>query len=496
MTYSAIRIFDNNIFRIILLSVLSFCYLLFFSVTLSPLLHCDELGMDSSMFELMGLAILKGYVPYVDLFDHKGPLLYFIEALGQWLIPGKTGLFLLQVVSLSVIVNLWYSSARMFTGYIRSYFCIILMFFTYHIISTEGNLSEDWAILFITIALYVCCKLIQDRGNDLWMNSAILGVCFASVFLIRPNDAVAFVGGPVFGILLLLTIEKEQLRALKCIGYAIIGALCVITPCVCYFAYHHALPEFWYGLVGYNMNYTRGVVNMVINCASVNKYVYLPILITTIVILFNSSHKKYLLLIVPTAVLAYLFLGERTYNHYFIAWLPCVFLFFWIGVLAVSQSSSIRILSLLLFLLMPFFNNRNILEIPYNDIKFISKTLVSEPIDEYASTEELFRSVSAQDRDSIWCYNLGWAKGENSFPILWTNQIVPCNRVPLAFMAKIDGSLYPDMDITTAKPLYILYAVREDPDVSYYNRDSLFICENYYVQSRIEKPEVLLYKRK
>ena len=494
MTNSATCIFDNKIFRIILLSVLSFFYLLFFSVTLSPLMNSDELGMDSSMFELMGLAVLKGYIPYVDLFDHKGPLLYFIEAIGQWLIPGKMGLFLLQALSLSIIVNLWFSIAKMFTDYIKSYLCVVLMFFSYHIISIEGNLTEDWSILFITVALYICCKQIQNTTKDSWINYVILGVCFGSVFLIRPNDAVAFVGGPIFGMLLLWVLKEEYNRGLKCIGFSIIGALFIITPFACYFAYYNALPEFWYGLIGYNMNYTDGVVNMVLNCTSINKYVYLPILITTIVLWFGSSHKEYLFVIVPTALLAYLLLGERTYNHYFITWLPCVFLFFWIGVF-VTMQGSLKILSVLLFFLMPFFNNRNILKIPYHDIKFISRTLFSETKDEYASTEILFHSVSLQEKDSIWSYNLGWGKEENSFPILWRNQIVPCNRVPLIFMAQIDTTLYQDMDITIAKPLYILYAAKEEPDISFSARDSLFIKENYYMYSKIEKPEVLLYKR-
>ena len=62
-------------------------------------------------------------------------------------------------------------------------------------------------------------------------------------------------------------------------------------------------------------------------------------------------------------------------------------------------------------------------------------------------------------------------------------------------MAQIDTTLYQDMDITIAKPLYILYAAKEEPDISFSARDSLFIKENYYMYSKIEKPEVLLYKR-
>ena len=57
MINSATCIFDNKIFRIILLSVLSFCYLLFFSVTLSPQMNSDELGMD-----IKGVYSLCGFV--------------------------------------------------------------------------------------------------------------------------------------------------------------------------------------------------------------------------------------------------------------------------------------------------------------------------------------------------------------------------------------------------------------------------------------------------
>ena len=50
-----------------------------FAVNISPFTIYE--GCDSCVFKQMGLAILSGKTPYLDLFDHKGPVIYFINAL-------------------------------------------------------------------------------------------------------------------------------------------------------------------------------------------------------------------------------------------------------------------------------------------------------------------------------------------------------------------------------------------------------------------------------
>ena len=63
-----------------MLIVLAIFMLLFATVT-SPLF--DNLyGYDSAFFRFIGSSILKGKTPYVDIWDHKGPVLYFIQTIG------------------------------------------------------------------------------------------------------------------------------------------------------------------------------------------------------------------------------------------------------------------------------------------------------------------------------------------------------------------------------------------------------------------------------
>ena len=74
----------------------------------SPLLFAYSRWMclDSDIFQYVGYTITKGQRPYTDIFDHKGLLLYWIEALG-YIINPSWGVCVLQVVNLSATIFLW-----------------------------------------------------------------------------------------------------------------------------------------------------------------------------------------------------------------------------------------------------------------------------------------------------------------------------------------------------------------------------------------------------
>ena len=49
----------------------------------------------------------EGKIPYLDMFDHKGPILYWIEYLGL-LIPGKNyfGIWIIEAINMIITVAL------------------------------------------------------------------------------------------------------------------------------------------------------------------------------------------------------------------------------------------------------------------------------------------------------------------------------------------------------------------------------------------------------
>lgn len=72
--------------RNILISALLFIIATLFVVlflTGAGFIYKDRYGYDSAIFMYVGKAMKFGYVPYRDLFDIKGPMLFLIQYIGQ-----------------------------------------------------------------------------------------------------------------------------------------------------------------------------------------------------------------------------------------------------------------------------------------------------------------------------------------------------------------------------------------------------------------------------
>ena len=121
------NIFSYKHYCFIYLIFISTLFLLFYSYTTSPL-YLNE-GMDSTIYKTIGLGILEGKIPYRDLFDHKGPMVFYINALGQLIMSGRMGIFLLQIISLSFAVLFIYKTSRLFGGYGMSFLMSIVFLF-------------------------------------------------------------------------------------------------------------------------------------------------------------------------------------------------------------------------------------------------------------------------------------------------------------------------------------------------------------------------------
>lgn len=79
-----------------------------FTITCANFLNDFQVG-DFAIFSALGLSVEKGLVLFRDVFDHKGPLQFFIYAFAHYTGCFKLTIFLLDVIACTVDLFFTYS---------------------------------------------------------------------------------------------------------------------------------------------------------------------------------------------------------------------------------------------------------------------------------------------------------------------------------------------------------------------------------------------------
>lgn len=246
----------RNIIYTLLFLLSAFLGAFFFSETTSP--FYSDWGYDSAMFQTIGKYWAEGVLPYVGLFDHKGPIIFFINAVG-YAIAGRTGVFILQVIFLAVTEALAYKLLRTAFSERVSLPAALLLPVILAANWTEGNTTEEY-ILPLLFASYLfmqkwCCKAENGEFNHAPRGAFIYGLTFAFALLTRVTNALGVCLGVAF-IVITLIAKKQWKNLFENAGAFILGAAALVAPFCIYFAAHGALYEMWYGTLLFNLDYS------------------------------------------------------------------------------------------------------------------------------------------------------------------------------------------------------------------------------------------------
>lgn len=281
---------------------MSILYLLIFSYSSSPLY--DTYGGDSSIFMLIGKGILDGKVPYLDLFDHKGPLLFFIQALGQSIISDRLGIFIFQIINLTLCLIILHKISNLFISNKKSFITSVSFFIILIMTMRNCNISEEYSLIFILSSLYLSLKYyLSEAIEHNYKYSIVYGICSMSLFLIKMNVIIP-IGVIVITIVINLMIKKKYKNILINGLAFILGMSIIMIPICIYFIYHGALYEMIYGTILFNLKYMGvGTGKLpLINFIAQQTVTLLPAIIPSIsIILIYKNNKKYKLITVIIA---------------------------------------------------------------------------------------------------------------------------------------------------------------------------------------------------
>ncbi len=217
-----------------------------------------SIGQDPGVFVYIGRKMQAGAVPYRDFFDHKGIVLYFLQWLGLTIsFPGTlSGIWLLEIANLFAFLLLFYKTMSLVTRCRPAMVLatVLVAPFCLRRVLAGGNYTEEWALPWIALALYVFLFFLLTKR---YKKSSIflLGVGFAAVFFLRVNMVgVWAVFLPV--ILVLLVRQKRAREIASCAGLFAAGLAAVAAPILIYTLATGSLSAFIDDYFLFNLVYT------------------------------------------------------------------------------------------------------------------------------------------------------------------------------------------------------------------------------------------------
>lgn len=219
-----------------LLTIVGVFIMTFCSYT-SPAFYFDT-SPDNNAFFTVGKAMMHGIVPYKDIFEQKGPYVYFLHGLA-YLVSNRSFLliFVYEVATLVAAMFLVYKLGQLLKVSQLGALLIALLsplLFLYHPYYDYGDTVEFFTLPLL-ISLVYLLVLLDQRGltvSHWWFfaQGAIVGVVFLSKYTLL-GAWIVFYLGLVGGLL-----AKRQWRQLgRVVGWSAGGFLVTTVPWLIYF---------------------------------------------------------------------------------------------------------------------------------------------------------------------------------------------------------------------------------------------------------------------
>ncbi len=226
--------------------IVSIIFLLVFSYSTSPL-YPYSYGWDSAFFQLVGKGMTKGYLPYRNFFDMKGPWLFFVQYVGACI--GKYGIFLLQCIGLFMTLEICLKCEQIFLlqSSAKSMILRLLPLGMIMAITIEGgNLTEEWSLPLLFLCFYLALQYIMGEKKEhkiLW--GLIYGIAFGIISLIRITNTV-LICAIVATVSISLITQRMWLNLIKNAIAFLGGVIISFSIPVLYFSGNGMLGEMFY----------------------------------------------------------------------------------------------------------------------------------------------------------------------------------------------------------------------------------------------------------
>lgn len=218
-----------------------------------------EIGADNAIFLTVGKAIAMGKVPYVDIVENKGPVLFLLNALPQFFMEGTLGVFIIEALMMVGATLLLLNTARKMQGDKRSALCAVAAVGVYFATLTNtinsGNFGEEYNLFLLVVALWALVRAVTGSGKRHWVSPFLLGFSAATIALIKISDI------PACGVIILfylIWMAMEKRGFWKDFFVCIAGMALIAVPVFVYLGLNGAIGPMFEEYILSNFSHVGG----------------------------------------------------------------------------------------------------------------------------------------------------------------------------------------------------------------------------------------------
>lgn len=230
----------------------------FFGV-LSVLLPTSPLNMplvfrDSGVFLYIGWRILNGELPYHDIWDHKPPVIFYLNALGL-AIAGNSrwGVWLIEFIALFVAAYIGYQLVKKFFGLIPAVISLFIWLLALVLVLQGGNFTTEYTLSLQFIALWITSKFNTPAIKK--HHYLFLGITSAVAFFTKQTTIGIWIAIFVYLFFNRLAVKKTK-ELIQEFTWIVAGGFLVTLITIGFFWIQSAFSEFWGAAFEYNFAYS------------------------------------------------------------------------------------------------------------------------------------------------------------------------------------------------------------------------------------------------
>lgn len=236
----------NRLWAVLAFALVLCTATLFFCSKSSPAYPLND-WPDANVFLSAGHAMLEGKVLYRDLYDHKGPLLYYLHALCAMVSADSfLGVWFLEILTNALFLWIAYRLIALYADKrlaLAALPLLAVMLFT-SISFQMGDSAEELALPMILYPLYGLMRSLRQKEERVSpMQLAVTGFLLGCVFWLK--FTLVGLSAGVCLMLAWLGLRREGIAgALKDIGWMLLGFLLSTLPWILIFWAQGALLPF------------------------------------------------------------------------------------------------------------------------------------------------------------------------------------------------------------------------------------------------------------